>query len=571
MEMMHQTDETLVQKWEPVLEGIDSDYTRRVTAQLLENQAKSIVEDKVRNIDEAITAAATTTGQLGTFQKFAFPLVRRVYPKLLANSLVGVQPMQGPVSQVFYLGNSRARKGGAAAADQQVVFSKFNLTYAGNVAQRIGSASGTAAQRNEAGLPTGQIYMGTFVDEDGVQITTANPGLDGDDADSGFDVSNVLATPSGAGEIYGAGSPSGTMGGQIAAWPNSRAVMGYNLSGGERLTGTGIPEMTFHIEQEAVVANTRKMRALWTLEASQDLKAYHNLDLERELTDLLSKELQLEIDRELIEDLRQIAYGLNDTALGGGNQKLMDNDYVSMGSHSDGRFPGLAGNDESVATFVPAQFTYDFGGAEGTGASTEFGSPKVNSNIFVVDFSQSSLDLYPRHVGEVYANLLAIINLASQDIYRTTMRGPGNWLLTSPLVASLLESAAKLEGGVMPSDAPTNIGRNSIEYKGKFMGRYDLYVDPMYPTDEILVGYKGSNAMDSGLIYAPYIPLQQLPTITDPESFQPRKGILTRYGKVQIEPYNRFYRIIRIIGPTTNYLFSPFSRNTSVLGDSTTI
>jgi len=566
MEIMHRQDETLVQKWEPVLEGIDNDYTRRVTAQLLENQAKSIVEDKINHLDEAISAAATTTGQLGTFQKFAFPLVRRVYPKLLANSLVGVQPMQGPVSQVFYLGNSRARKGGAVAGDVQTVFSKFNLTYNGNVAQRIGSASGTAVQRNLAGGTTG-VGEGTFVDSDGVQIATATAGLDGDDAQNGFDVSNVYATTSGNADMYGAGAPSGTMGGQIAAWPNSKAVMGYNLSGGERLTGTGIPEMTFHIEQEAVVANTRKMRALWTLEASQDLKAYHNLDLERELTDLLSKELQLEIDRELIEDLRQIAYGLHDTAIGGGNQKLMDNDYINMGG--SGRFPGLKGNDESVQDFVPAQFTYDFGG-DGAG-STEFGSAKVNSNIFVCDFSQTSLDMYPRHVGEVYANLLAIINLASQDIYRTTMRGPGNWLLTSPLVCSLLESASKLEGGIMPNDAPTNIGRNSIEYKGKFMGRYDLYVDPMYPTDEILVGYKGANSMDSGLIYCPYIPLQQLPTITDPESFQPRKGILTRYGKVQIEPYNRFYRVIRIIGPTSNYLFSPFSRNTTVNGAATTI
>ncbi|MFN9961329.1 MAG: hypothetical protein ACK55I_50290, partial [bacterium] len=175
------------------------------------------------------------------------------------------------------------------------------------------------------------------------------------------------------------------------------------------------------------------------------------------------------------------------------------------------------------------------------------------SNIFVIDFSQNTLALSPRHVGEVYANLLAIINLASQDIYRTTMRGPGNWLLTSPLVCSLLESAAKLEGGIERGDAPTNIGANSIEFKGKFMGRYDLYVDPMFPTDEILVGYKGANAMDSGFIYAPYIPLQQLPTITDPESFQPRKGILTRYGKVMIQPNNRFYRVIRIVGPTANY------------------
>ena len=540
MEMMHRTDDTLVQKWEPVLEGIDSDYTRRVTAQLLENQAKSIVQER---LSEDISAAATTTGQLGTFQKFAFPLVRRVYPQLLANSLVGVQPMQGPVSQVFYLGNSRARNGGATAADVQTVYSKYNLTYRGLTASAIGSDSGAGA----AG--------GGFTPNTGA-------GLDGDDAQSGFDLSNVLNTLSGSTEMVGAGAPSGTMGGRIGAWPNSEALMGFNLSAGERLTGTGIPEMTFHIEQEAVVANTRKMRALWTLEASQDLKAYHNLDLERELTDLLSKELQLEIDRELIEDLRMIAYGLRGQNKGGVNQNLMDSNYISLGSLGT-KFPGLGGdtNAATSTTFVPAQFTYDF-----VGGGTEIGSAAESSNIFVIDFSQSSLDLYPRHVGEVYANLLAMINLASQDIYRTTMRGPGNWLLTSPLVASLLESASKLEGGIQPADGPTNIGGNSIEYKGKFMGRYDLYVDPMYPTDEIMVGYKGANAMDAGYIYAPYIPLQQLPTITDPESFQPRKGILTRYGKVQIEPMNRFYRIIRIIGPTANYLFSPFSRNTTLLG-----
>ena len=565
MDIMHQTDEKLVQKWEPVLEGIDNDYTRRVTAQLLENQAKAIVEDR---LSEAITAAATTTGQLGTFQKFAFPLVRRVYPKLIANSLVGVQPMQGPVSQVFYLGNSRAKEGGAT---NQTVFSKFNLTYAGNVAQRIGSASGTAAERNVYGGATG-VAQGTFLDKDGTQLSVSSAGLDGDLADNGFDVSNVLAGTSGMAEMFGAGAGSGTMGGQIAAWPNTGFVGGYNLSGGERLTGTGIPEMTFHIEQEAVVANTRKMRALWTLEASQDLKAYHNLDLERELTDLLSKELQLEIDRELVEDLRMIAYGLRDSNRGGVNQNIMDSQYINLGPNvNGGGYPGLDGNSAATGLFVPRQFTYDFDGGEGSTTDTALGSAKVDSNIFVVDFSQQDVNLYPRHVGEVYANLLAIINLASQDIYKTTMRGPGNWLLTSPLVASLLESAAKLEGGVMPNDGPTNIGRNSIEYKGKFMGRYDLYVDPMYPTDEILVGYKGANAMDAGYVYAPYIPLQQLPTITDPESFQPRKGILTRYGKVQIEPMNRFYRIIRIVGPTSNYLFSPFSRNTSNMGSATTV
>lgn len=526
-EMQH--DETLVQKWEPVLEGINDVYTRKTTAQLLENQAKSIVEDK---INESISTGTTTTGQLGTFQKFAFPLVRRVYPQLIANSIVGVQPMAGPVSQVFYLGNSRV-----SGSDVQPMYSKFNLTPRGLFASAIGSDSGAG------------VAGGTF---DG----GAGTGLDGDDAQSGFDVSNVLNTLSGTSELVGAGAPSGTMGGKLAAFPNEKFTFGYNLSAGERLSGTGIPEMTFHVEQEAVEAKTRKMRALWTLEASQDLRAYHNLDLEQELTGLLSKELALEIDREIIEDLRQIAYGFSSN-LGGTNLGGMDASYINM-TGAEGLNQGAAGSE----TFAFAQGDYD------QSTALQNTTAKIASNVFVVDFGASALSLQPRHVGEVYANLLAAINVASQDIYRTTLRGPGSFLVTSPLVASLLESAAKLEGGVAPADGPTNMGANSVEFRGKFMGRYDLYVDPMYPTDEIMVGYKGSTAMDAGYIYAPYIPLQQLPTVTDPETFQPRKGILTRYGKVEIQPNSQFYRIIRIVGPTANYLFQPFARNTTNLAAS---
>jgi hypothetical protein len=85
----------------------------------------------------------------------------------------------------------------------------------------------------------------------------------------------------------------------------------------------------------------------------------------------------------------------------------------------------------------------------------------------------------------------------------------------------------------------------------------------MYPEDEVLIGYKGSNAMDAGLVYAPYIPLQPLPTITDPETFQPRKGILTRYGKAAITPQSRFYRIIRIIGGG-NFLTDPMVKNADI-------
>lgn len=509
--------DTLVDKWEPILEGISHGYTRRVTAQLLENQAAAIISE------EALTPAATTVGQLGTFQKFAFPLVRRVYPELIFNKIGGVQPMSGPVSQIFYLGHSRAGNLGGTYGEQ-VVYSKYNLTYRGLTNRLIGSISGAQP-------------------EWGVN------GLDGDNAVTGFDVSNVLSAVGNTAGTRVGGSPSSTYGGQIAAFPDSTTLAGWSVSAGEQLRTSGIPELSFHIQQQAVVAKTRRMRALWTIEASQDLKAYHNIDLERELTGLLSDELQLEIDRELLEDLRMIAYGFNaGNSFGGWDPATLDNGNPNSFGQTGGKDPN--GNNG----FIPGAWNYDFS----TQLSQDANSS--GSNIFVFDFSQTSLDFAPRHIGETYANLLALINIASQDIYRTTQRGPGTWMLTSPLVAAFLESSAKLEGGIMPNDGPSNMGKK-ISFKGKFAGKYDLYVDPLWPEDEILMGYNGANAMDTGFVYCPYIPLQQIPTVVDPETFQPRKGILTRYGKAAITPQNRFYRIIRIVGPTANYMYNPFARN----------
>lgn len=482
-----------LERWGPVVEGISDPYVRKVTAVLLDNQAKAIMAEKSK-LDEDISAATTTTGKLGTFQKFAFPIVRRVFPELIFNKIGAVQPMEGPTSQIFYLGSSRQY-----GATEQVLYSKYNLTYRNRTASAVGGS--------------------------------------GLDADTG---SVVFSSLFGANK----GSASTTMGGQIAAWPNTNTILGYNLSAGERLTGSGIPEVNLHIEQQAVVARSRKMRALWTIEASQDLKAYHNIDLENEVTQLMSKELQLEIDRELIEDIRNIAYDPNQIALGGWFRDALDN-----GNSNNFRFVG--GHDN----FTPAAFLYDFTNVPTNPSGTA-------SNVYVIDFTSTALPFAPQHVGHVYANLLAVINFASNDIYKTTFRGPGTWLLTSPIMAALLESAAKLEGGMRREDGPTNITPNSIEYKGKFAGKYDLFVDPMYPEDEILVGYKGSSPLDSGFMYCPYIPLENLPTITDPESFQPRKGIMTRYGKAAVTPESRFYRIVRVIGPTANYLFPPFLKAT---------
>jgi len=512
---MFNIDSNVVEKWAPVLEGVDDDYKRRVSAQLLENQAKSIVSEQ---IDEANSFGTTTVGKLGTFQKFAFPLVRRVWPELIANNIISVQPMQGPVSQVFYMGTTRQY--GDSGGTTQNIYSKWNLTYRNLVASAI--------------------FGGGNMDLDESVAASA--------------VSSMLEGTATGSEAQG--QAVDTIGGKIAAWPDVTKIYGIDVSSGEALQGTGIPEMNLHIEQQPVAARTRKMRALWTLEAQQDLKAYHNLDLEKELTDMLGKELRLEIDRELIEDVRMLAYdlipsgGLADNTFGGWNRAMLDqgnsNDFLDDGTG-----------------FTPAQYLYDF-------TNNKFGEGSTSGtlkNVFVIDFSSSALPFAPQHVGHVYANLLAIINLASQDIYTSTQRGPGNWLLTSPLIASLLESAAKLEGGLPANAGPTTQTANKILYKGKFAGKYDLYVDPLYPQDEIMMGYKGAGPMDAGYVYAPYIPLQQLPTIYDPDTFQPRKGILTRYGKLAIEPAARFYRIIRIVGPTASYLFTPFARVGTTAGD----
>jgi hypothetical protein len=295
------------------------------------------------------------------------------------------------------------------------------------------------------------------------------------------------------------------------------------------------------------------MRALWTIEASQDLKSYHNLDLERELTELLSKEISLEIDRELIEDVRMIAYGFSSSgSFGAWQAGTLDN-------ANPNNFQGIGGDSTAQGSnMAPGSWTY-----EQTGLTSFMNS---QSNVFVVDLAYDAASYAPQHVGHRYANLLAVMNLASQDIYKTTLRGPGTVIVTSPLMAAVLESAAKLEGGVAREDGPTNMDGKAVRYVGKFAGKYDLIVDPMYPEDEILMAYNGSNPMDAGFVYCPYIPLMPLDTVTDPESFQPRKGILTRYGKAAVQPSNRFYRIIRVIGAGNNYITQNLFRNTAKAG-----
>lgn len=528
----------LLKRWEPLLEGIGDDHIAYQTARLFENQAKEFTKSNLN--EEALSPGATTTGRIGTFQKFAFPLIRRTYPELMFNKIGATQTMDGPVSQIFYMGNSRVRQDGT----EEVMYSKFNLTPKNLVPTKIGSASADTGLAFEA---TNGNYT-SALDRTGVGA-------------NGFDLSNVLNATN--------GSPSTTMGGQLASFPLSTTILGFSVSSGERLRGSEIPEVNLHIQKQTVQARERKMRALWTLEAAQDLKAYHNLDMEAELTDLLSKEMNLEIDRELIEDIRMIAYGPGAV----GSTWYLESLY--QGGADD--FKGIGGADNGTTpggTFVAGAYEYDFKtdlAAEESEVGGGGGIDRKYSNIYVMDIKNfingSTNNLRPRHLGEAYSNILALVNFASTDIFRTTLRGPGNVLIMSPVMASFLESAAKLEGGLAREDGPTNMGANQIQYAGKFAGKYDVVIDPMFPEDEIIVGYKGSNPMDAGFFYCPYIPLQPLDTVVDPETFQPRKGILTRYGKVATQPASRFYRVIRVIGAGSDFLTPEIFRNTAHTGD----
>tara|TARA_R110002094_G_scaffold16293_1_gene27738 strand:- start:1808 stop:3448 length:1641 start_codon:yes stop_codon:yes gene_type:complete len=523
----------LLKRWEPLLEGISDEHIAHTTARLLENQAKEFTKQGLN--EEAIGSTATTTGKIGTFQKFAFPMIRRMYPELIFNKIGATQAMDGPVSQVFYMGNSRAHAG-----NEQIMYSKFNITPRNLTTAPIGSWSGTypAGETSEWG-DTG----------------TGLSALIHADAANGFDLSNVLHNEF--------GSPSTTMGGQLASFPSGTSILGYSVSAAERLATTSIPEVNMHIQKQTVQARERKMRAVWTLEAAQDLKAYHNLDMEKELTDLLSKEMNLEIDRELIEDIRMIAYGPgNIDAIGGWR-------LASLYQGGADNFPGIGGEvannggTGNGGTFVAGAYEYDFNTA--LASEDTDGINRKYSNIYVVDLNHllsNTTNMAPQHLGHLFSNVLAMINFASQDIYKTTLRGPGNVIITSPVMATMLESAAKLEGGLAREDGPTNTAGSQIQYKGKFAGKYDLIVDPMFPEDEIIIGYKGGNAMDAGFFYCPYVPLQPLDTVVDPETFQPRKGILTRYGKVAVAPASRFYRVIRVIGTGSDWLTPQTLKNT---------
>ena len=447
-----------------LLEGIEDRYVRSTTAVLLENQ-------------RLINEVSTDTGDVAQFKRISIPLVRRVYPQLIANKIVSVQPLLGPTGLVYYLrfryGSNKGAVRGAGKAGfpgddvnslQQLADGTANLDvfYSHQFVQNEShtDAGGTTTAFTVehipviAGTMTGTVYAGavvvnTFVVAAGGTMSVTDVGSPANKVTSG-----TLDPTTGAVSLTWNNDPSANT--VVVSYE-------YNMEGNKDM-----PEINLTIESEEIAAKTRKLKAVWSYEAQQDLRSQHNLDAEAELTAVLAQEINLEIDREVLGDLRNNA-----------------------------------------------------------------------GTVSAWDYSTALGDT----VKERYESLSVKVVEISNVIHRKTLRGGANWLVTSPEVASVFETAT---AGFAPAPSETFTSSLGIQYVGTVNNRWRLYKDPLFPTGQILMGYKGDSYMDSGYFYCPYVPLTQTPVVLDPDSFTPRKGLLTRYGKKLLREGAKFYARLNI-------------------------
>jgi hypothetical protein len=245
-----------------------------------------------------------------------------------------------------------------------------------------------------------------------------------------------------------------------------------------------IPEIDIKIESIPVTTTTRKLRARWSPELAQDLNAYHSLDAEVELTQILSEQIALEIDREILNDLLTQAQGAN-----------------FFWSRAPGKFVNKRTGQEIART------------------STLTPGPAFTGTV-----------------REWYETLTETIIDVANEIHRKTLRGSANFIVVSPDIATVLEASVlyrpsySIDGDGQVA-APFTMGAEKI---GSLSNRFTVYKDPYFPRNKILVGYKGGSYLETGFVYAPYVPLIVTPTIFAPEDFTPRKGVMTRYGKKMV-------------------------------------
>ena len=540
----------LSSKWEKtgLLEGLNGTHKNNMGL-ILENQAKQLVVESSQTGGGAASSGTfqsqTAVNIGGQWAGVALPLVRKVFGQIAAKEFVSVQPMNLPSGLVFFLDfqygsdHTPFAKGSSLYGNGTADTAPFGNTNAGglygagrfgysiNNSQSIVASDASSAEATWSDLDYDSAYTSSTVspaDYWKVSVPTASldfvdkEGVAGFQLFSGSEAGSISGNAAGvqisAFTKYDGGAfvdfvvaKADLVGvGPVAFAPGDNVTVVYQLQPTDRYrgdfedrnpepnslneNGIDIPEINVQMKSSAIVAKTRKLKAVWTPEFAQDLNAYHALDAEAELTSILSEYISLEIDLEILGMLMENAAAGNEVWSAVNNRSIVD----------DG----------------------------------------ANGIVSELGFYNSQ--------GQWFQTLGTKIQKLSNVIHQKTLRGGANFLVCSPAVGTILESipgfAADTDG-----DASKASYAFGVQKVGQLNGRYKVYKNPYMTENQILLGFRGSQFLETGAVFAPYIPLIMTPLVYDPNTFTPRKGLLTRYAKKMVRP--EFYGTIQVNGLNT--------------------
>ena len=548
----------LANKWNKtgLLEGIGNETEKNNMSIILENQAKQLVMEESNTGGPLPGAGTFTPGTGAQWAGVALPLVRKVFGQIAAKEFVSVQPMNFPSGLVFYLDFQYGTT--------KDPFTRGNSLFGNTVSTQTGPINDVTSpfgNTNEGGLYGAGRFGYSINNTQSLPYTPVSASVDwyvdlqADSAVSQSYTAGAVTNAAGTG-ITGA-KQIGMFAVPAASFPDydTRAVKGFYLSGSvaaiptttvqypqftkvtqsagvdviaffadsdlvasaaagaikvvytlqtsdnERgdfedgntnLNGNNdpitIPQINIQMQSEAIVAKTRKLRAVWTPEFAQDLNAYHSLDAEAELTSIMSEYISLEIDLEILDML-----------------------------------------------------------IESAAAGTEWWSAQNNLAVGATGVVNTDLGFFNSQ-GQWFQTLGTKIQKLSNIIHQKTLRGGANFLVCSPTVATIIESIPGF-ASTSDGDAAKMSYAFGVQKAGTINSRYTVYKNPYMTENTILLGFRGGQFLEAGAVFAPYIPLIMTPLVYDPNTFTPRKGLLTRYAKKVVRP--EFYGKIFVNGLNT--------------------
>jgi hypothetical protein len=527
----------LAKKWGAtgLLEGFSNETEKNNMSMILENQAKQLVVEQ----SQTGTGASFTAGTGEQWAGIALPLVRKVFGQIAAKEFVSVQPMNLPSGLVFFLdfqygtnknpftsGDSMygAQSANFGNTSTGALYGAGRFTYSTN--QFSSSVSSSVTTFTSASATWGELNFNSDFSASAaaktitrVAVATSSISTDIDPlAVRGFiftsgstvnaaDNLQEFTALSGSSVVFYINKALASFAGAFTyvveynkltkdnARGDFEAGASYAVPNAESNTEIVIPEINVSMRSEAIVAKTKKLKAQWSPEFAQDLNAYHSLDAEAELTAVMSEYISLEIDLEIMDML--IA-----SAAAGTEYWTAVNNGVYNSSNANG---------------------FDF--------------PTTTSQTGFFNTQ-----------GQWFQTLGTKMQKLSNIIHQRTLRGGANFCVVSPTVATILES---IPGFASTSNGDVTVASYAfgVQKMGQINNRYTVYKNPYMKENTILMGFKGSQFLETGAVFAPYIPLIMTPLIYDPNTFVPRKGLLTRYAKKMVRP--EFYGKIYVSGLNT--------------------